>query len=195
MTLTTVIYHKLIRRVQAAKKSAFELVDLQFSPLPADVQKEWFAFASNIISVSEIIKTHVKDDPRARQWFAVKEREIRKDPLLSYVLHSRASYFHGGDSVLEIRLSHGTFNAKKPSLDDNVLEQGSFGEIDVPDDVSRLELWYEFQRIEDKKHGNVFDPPTHHLGTSLPHTIPSGLAFQVVFYHERLLKEAEQFVR
>jgi hypothetical protein len=153
-------------------------------------EQAWFAFLGTLNSIPEILKTGTRDDPRARPWYGQKEHEIRTDPLLRYLFHSRGGDYHGPERVMILRLSHGSHEYPEVTLDGPLPVHGI---LDIPDHVSRVVLWYELQPVHDKNN-NTFNPPDTHLGHKILLKFPCNLASLALDYYESVIREAEAFV-
>jgi len=154
-------------------------------------EQAWFEFLVTLNSVPEILKTGVRSDAKARQWwFANKDPEIRTDPLLRYLLHARGGDFHGAERLLILRLSEGSHEYRDLPLDASTIPHGIFH---IPDHVKQVSMWYELQPAHDIN-GNTFDPPRRHLGSKLLDSSAVGLARKALDYYAGLIREAESFV-
>ncbi len=182
---------KAAKRLRQARAHLLQIQQFQVSPLAEVFEQEWYRFLVTIQSVPEALITGAKHNPRSRQWMGSKLKVIHEDPLLQYIFQSRAADYHGDNCLSVLRMSHGHYAEAivDPIVETDEIARGVFN---VPADVTRLSLWYEMRPAVDQKHGNVFPPPSEHLGESLIDRTAAGLAEKAIAFYTELLKEASQ---
>ena len=192
------------RRLFEARQHAIRLLDLEVGLDVPAFEREWSLFLSAINSVHEILKTSARSNAKCRQWMDIKDKNfIRKDPLLKYLLHARGVDFHGLESgaspdvkgadyvgyvenfpmSFAIRDEHGV-----------VHHQGGGGAIQLAGEVTSFSFSYKLVPVTDERHGNVFDPPTFHLGLPVEDSKPTTVAKLALDYYSSLLEEAATMV-
>lgn len=180
---------KATRRLRQAKDAVPSLSQLQKGVQTDDFERDWFSFLGTLNSIPEILKTGTRDDPTSRQWWAAKDRLVRKDPLLRYLFHARAVDFHGDDRLLKLRTTAGDPEEVHYALADPVPLKAGLN-LFIPADVQSITIWHEPQPVKDLN-GNVFHPPSSHLGADLHDVSPAGLAKTSIAFYEALILEAE----
>jgi hypothetical protein len=190
---------KATRRLSEARSHAAQLERLEGGLNVPAYEREWSLFLSAINSVHEIVKTSARMNPTSRQWVALKDKnEIRKDPLLRYLLHARGADYHGLESgaVPDV---HGTeylgFIENPPvhftiRNDDGVEEVLTGGVVQLAGDVSSFSFSYKLVPVTDERHAVVFDPPTIHFGSAVDCAKPSIAARLAIDYYSAFLSEA-----
>ncbi|MEP7222984.1 MAG: hypothetical protein ABI673_10015 [Novosphingobium sp.] len=161
---------------------------LQTSPLADDFEAAWSNFLATVNSIHETLKTGCNLKTR-QQFFAPRERVIRTDPLLRYLLHARGVDYHGATCLLRQMTSAGEPSAIEYDLNGRTTPTGQLGIIT---NALRIRLWYEMQAVTDLQK-NIFNPPDTHLGFKLFDKSPVGLAEKAVSYYREMLKDAGNF--
>jgi hypothetical protein len=138
----------------------------------------WSAFLIAINRAFLALDAGARDDAKTRTWWSKKKHEWKKDPLLQYLHQARNADEHGLGALSEITPGYFTTNIP-PGLN--------------PETVSHPRLI----PVCNEKFGDVFNPPTKHLGRTLsPQEVglPWYTAGRAMGYYNRLIIEAETFV-
>jgi hypothetical protein len=145
-----------------------------------------------------------KSSGKAAAWFGRVKHERRADPLLSYIHHARNSDEHGIEDITQkMPKGSATFTIREP-YDPKKLDGKSFtlgtdtkGNVRFTNyDPDIFEI-HHFDKptlllipVKDDRYGDLFNPPTEHLGRKLEDKTPIGIATRVLPYLERLITEA-----
>lgn len=177
------------RCLREARTHLGELRSLQTSPLAEQFEREWRRFLNAIQSVAESLTTGARTNPRSRQWMGAKNKLIRRDPLLSYLLHSRSVGFHGTQRLTLQHISPGTYI--EADFDPHaLLDEAEDGTWDVPPEVTSVRLWYDLLPVVNEKYRVTSMRPMEHLGTPLSDISAAGLAERAIEFYQGLLSEA-----
>jgi hypothetical protein len=165
-----------------------------------EFESAWTDLLIALDDIHTVLQQGAKTSPQSRQWYGGKKTERRKDPLLSYLHQARNADKHGIEPIAThkpggVKISEGaqpTFILKtavkhgKPSFELHPVE-GPGMEI-VPPSAELIPVRFD-------RFGDVFVPPTQHLGSILPDVSPLAIARIGFKYHEALVQAASQLVR
>lgn len=141
-------------------------------------EQRWSAFLNAINRAFLAIDAGARDDAKTRTWWSKKKHEWKNDPLLQYLHQARNTDEHGLDPLAELAPGYFT-DTPPPGLN---LES-----IRHP----------KLIRARNDKFGDVFDPPTEHLGEKFVSGevgLPYYAAVRAMGYHNRLIAEAESYI-
>jgi hypothetical protein len=197
-------------RLEVADEALAKLRDATVTESFKGIRKEWTNFLLAGAAIYSKLEQGAKSNGKSAAWFG-RIKKIRKDDeLLRYIHHARNSDYHGiapvvreGNSVEVLLPSVHPF-APPPSL-----------HATLPEGFDPKEFWIEghesitgrkvpmkvlmkkylaIVRVKDEKHGDIFDPPTMHLGEPIEVDEPLGIAMLAINYLRDLVAEAEHYV-
>ncbi len=156
---------------------------------------EWFITITLINSAYAIFEKAASLSPQSKQWFcSVDKHTIRKDPLLRYVLHARNMEYHnfGGATAAEVGGAKYLGYDEGSALSVADIETGEVlqtfsGGIMLEGDVSSFSFKFRLADVID--HGDIYEPPTSHLGAPLSDNAPVAVARRAIEYHNALIDE------
>jgi hypothetical protein len=186
-------------RKRLAKASAC-LERIEASRSFGEFESAWTDLLIALDDIHTTLEQGAKTNPQSRQWYGGKKNERRKDALLSYLHQARNADKHGIEPIAShkpggVKISEGarpTFILKtavkdgKASLELHPVE-GPGMEI-IPPSAELIPVRFD-------RFGDVFEPPTQHLGSILPDTSPLTIARLGFKYHEELVQAASQRVQ
>jgi hypothetical protein len=165
-----------------------------------EFESAWTDFLIALNSIHVTLELGAKTSPQSRQWYGGKKTERRKDALLSYLHQARNADEHGIEPIAAhkpggVKISVGTqptfilttaIKHGKVALELHPVE-GHGMEI-IPPSAELIPVRYD-------RFGDVFGPPTQHLGSMLPDISPLAIARVGFKYHEALVQAAAALVR
>lgn len=181
-------------------KASMCLESIEASRSFDEFESAWTDLLIALDDIHTILQQGAKTSPQSRQWYGGKKTERRKDPLLSYLHQARNADKHGIEPIAShkpggVKISKGarpTFilktavNHGKASFELHPIE-GPGMEI-IPPSAELIPVRFD-------RFGDVFEPPTKHLGSILPDVSPLAIARIGFKYHETLVQAASQLVR
>lgn len=144
-----------------------------------EFEPAWYQFLVATNSVDGILEGAAKGPGTSQPWYGGKIHQRRNDPLLSYMHAARNVDEHGIEPVavhVKAVLFIGTDARGWPF----------FGASDRP--------FVHLVPVKDERFGDVFKPPTEHLGKPLANNAPYPVAALWLAYWEALTDEAESRV-
>ena len=165
----------------------------------------WFEFLIAAKSVYTSLETGSKTTPQSRQWYGGKAAERRNDELLQYVYQARNDDEHGLGDVVEhvpgrftlgvgpgapgytpefsrsLRVENMSIEKGRITVEATSLDGKRIGIKRTPDHVALSPV---------DARGVVYQPPTKHLGKSLPSNLPLPVAELMIAYLAGMVAEA-----
>lgn len=141
-------------------------------------EDEWFTFLRAWKGIYTLLEQAVKGDAKATMWFGQRNSFRRNDPLLQYLYQARNDDEHGltrttvrneGGLVIGLPLVPG----QPVAIGTLKADFGPDGWFYSDDSIHRNlappkymppSIWLTTVKDRDQKNGNVYDPPTEHLG-------------------------------
>jgi len=161
---------------------------------------KWYLFLAAFKSVYTALEQGAKTSPQSRQWFGVKRKQRRSDPLLQYLYQARDDDEHGLNPVTErvpARLSIGEGGPDNTLQFDVSGPAGLGGALQATDgDGKPVPFEYapahaQLIRVHGRDKTNTYDPPEEHLGVKLASKLPAAVGELAAAYLEELITEAE----
>jgi hypothetical protein len=132
----------------------------------------------------------------SKAWSDQIKNARKTDPLLSYVWQARNAEDHGlGERITEVDAGGFGINAGPSGYIEHlrIRSDGSTTEIeyrgDDPPTLHRIPARLKLVRVTNR--GEVYDPPTEHLGQPLRNVTPAGVADLAFTYLQKMIAEAE----
>lgn len=186
---------KAIEHAEHRLKKARQALDvMEFSTTFAESEEAWSAFLSAASTVYSKLEQGSKTSGTSQGWFGRKKHERKNDELLCYIHHARNSDEHG---IAEITAREGggwaLQGGGKYLLNGTI---GNNGVLEVthmggpPPKVVIIEPSVRLVPVKNERWGDVFSPPTMHLGEKLPNIAPLTIAKLAIDYLENLVAEA-----
>lgn len=191
-----IVVDKAHRRLEKASTCLKRMED---SRSFEEFESAWTDFLIALNTIHTALEQGAKTSPQSRQWYGGKKAERRKDALLSYLHQAKNADEHGIEPITAytpggVKIGEGAqlsviaktiVNHGKTSLEVHPIESPGI-EIIAPS--------AKLIPVRDDRYGNVFDPPTQHLGSILPDASPLTIARLGFKYHEELVQTASQSV-
>jgi hypothetical protein len=193
-------------RLNAAAKA---LEDLRAWKSFDEFDTAWFVFLSAWKAVYTTLEQGVKGDPKATQWFGLRNKTRRADELLQYLYQARNDDTHGLEEQAQ-KTSGGLafgrpLDSSKPMIIKNMtISTGPAGPSITYDATSEnFDPHFEIiaakvsllpVRDRDKQSGKVYPPPTSHLGNPLKDDSPVYIAELGLAYVRSMVEDAKSLV-
>lgn len=168
----------------------------------AQFQQCWYKFLCTANSIDAVLEFGSRSDPKTRPWYGQKINLRRKDPLLGYMHQARNVDEHGIEGVTEHVPGSLVIGVAGESVHVNMMVSGpDFTYADLSPVNGKLPTvrvtrpHVRLISVKDDRFGDVFDPPTVHLGQPIQDTSPIGVATLWLHYLNTLVDEAEARVR
>ena len=194
---------KLVSKAQSRLRIAGKaLDDLRAATNHQDFADTWYTFLAAAKNVYTSLEHASKDTPQCRQWFGSIKAQRKSDELLQYLFQARDDEEHGVESATELQPGSLSIGVSKPGFSGamhirsmSIDGEGRLASLDatsldgkpilVESTPSRTVLKAVTGR------GNIkYDPPTSHLGNSLPDSNPISVAELGLAYLSGLVEEA-----
>ncbi|OXE36439.1 MAG: hypothetical protein CGW95_07685 [Phenylobacterium zucineum] len=158
------------------------------------LDESWSNFLVAVKLVFAKLGAGARGDPTSEGWFARVQGEQRADPLLKFLYHARNAEEHGLDRSIEhaydIRVVEGVRLEVNAILEPN--GDVTFRNIHDAGQVVHFPLKGTPKAITDGRSGQIFAPPTEHLGLSMTDPSIFGIARAAVAYLARLVGDAQR---
>lgn len=196
--MKVIAIQKAARRLANAEANFANLVELAKGMSVHKFEDEWFSFLVNLHCVPEILRTTARNDATARQWIGSKfTHEIRKDPVLRFLLQARGTDFHGIEGGTTPHVEGAKYLGYETNLPfgasirapDGTRHEMSGGAIVLEGHVRSFSFTFRLSSVTDKD-GNTFEPPESHFGEKLADASPVAVAGIALDYYRSLLTEA-----
>lgn len=162
----------------------------------------WSDFLLAAAGVYSKLEQGAKGVGSSEGWFGRKKNVRKNDELLRYIHHARNADEHGLDQTTEKRDGSTTLasndgaitaNVEKDAHGNNVIRIASVTQWGPKaPEVITVPAHPVLVAARDSKHGDVFQPPTEHLGAKLQDASPLNVARTTVAYLTTLISEAAQ---
>lgn len=158
-----------------------------------DLESAWWSFLLAASGVYGKLEQGSKGHGPSEGWFGRVKHQRKADELLSYIHHARNSEEHSIEgSAQQEKMSLVAHSKETKLVRDG---QGNVTKVihpvGVPISLQAIAPYLRLVRVTDSRFGDAFDPPTSHLGQSLPDSAPATVARAGLTYLERLIAEAE----
>lgn len=163
-----------------------------------ELETAWWQFLLATNGVFAKLEQGAKGHGPSEAWFGRIKHERRTDELLNYLRHARNSEEHGLDGSSSPAGIRGKSLTKGVKVFHN--DDGEIDRIEVP---STLPVSAEFPvsvqlsppglrllPLKDRC-GNVYEPPSKHLGQTIDERSPRGVAKLALKFFQRIVAEAE----
>jgi hypothetical protein len=182
-------------RIESAKA---HLKSLEASKDYKSSRRHWYDFLTASNNVFSVLQQGAKGSSKSDAWFAKRRQERRQDPLLCYMQHARNADEHNVPSVTALDRERMVFHEGDKavaSVDDMVGNKGIFHHPgDKPPDLPKIDhirIYPERAKLIRVRDRNVdYDPPTEHLGSTIPEVSPLTVARLMLNYVEAMTIEA-----
>jgi hypothetical protein len=158
----------------------------------------WVDFLAALNSVHSKLEAASEGNPKSYQWMSKKIHIRRKDPLLLYLHQARNAEEHGIEDVAEdagIGVSVlGTGYIKSMVIVGGKVVSADFGHGPIPKIIERPKGGARLVSVRNSKYGDVFDPPTEHLGKPLQARSVTELGQIAIDYHAALIDDAAKLI-
>lgn len=180
-------------RLQRAREALARLERETRYPVFTEIWSDFLLAAAGVYSKLE---TGSKDCPKSKPWFGRKKHDRKTDPLLAYMHQARNVDEHGLGSTTENTFGVGIGGNGSADLieilpgPDGTMETrvtGGKGNLRI-----RMETKPVLMRVTDDRFGDVFEPPSSHLGKPVGELSPAQAARLTVAYLEGLVAEATE---
>jgi hypothetical protein len=157
----------------------------------SDVVALWIDFIIAAGSFYSIMEQASKSTNAGKFWFGKKKHERKRDPLLQYIRQARNAEEHGVHSIAVVRSSkvelrsHGAEITLESDGVDTWRVVGQKGDIAYANDIAKL------LRVYDDRSRKWYEPPTQHLGQTIPDQSAITIAGLALVYIEAMIAEAK----
>lgn len=164
-----------------------------------EIEPLWLDFLVAAGTIYLKLKAGAGKSGASSGWYGRKAKIRREDPLLRYIHQARNSDQHGIEEATNpdateqrMPLMGGHIAFQGPRLPEGLLIDGQ--SLDPrnfqPHSIVLVKTVY------DRAHGDCCDPPTSHLGSSLPtYLTPADVSAYAVPYLRSLVSEAESLIQ
>jgi hypothetical protein len=164
---------------------------------PAVLEPAWWAFLVAAGGIYVKLEKGAKGHKQSEAWFARVKHLRRKDELLAYIHHARNTEEHGLENSTAPKKSL-SGKAFSPGTEVDHDKEGTIVGIRAkagqPFEVQLILPGIKLLPVTDDRFGDVFQPPTTHLGAALQLGTPLEVAQAGLKYLETLVAEAAALV-
>lgn len=169
----------------------------------AEFESHWNDLLIHCGGAINLIESGSRDTPQGRQWYGGIKREFNGDELLKYMFQARNAIEHdfrdvvweSNASMQSVCTTGGNINFEDgiPMWGSN--EEIPFGSIVKNPDAAIIQITPSGPKllaVENRKFGDIFRPPSMHLGRPIPEISPRAVGALYISYIESLLARAAE---
>lgn len=191
----------VVKATERLEHARAALMTMQNARKAVDMEKAWIEFLVAANGIYAKLEQGAKTNGASKGWFGRKKHERKKDELLSYIHHARHAEEHTIDGStyrqkLEAAIADGEgYSVFRPKPGDGNPTRVVRKDPKTPINLKVTLPGLRMHPTRDDRYGDVFYPPTKHLGQDFKDVRPVGVAQAAVTYLERLVAEAADLAR